>query len=334
MKKVTIKDIAVKLGISPHSVSKALNNKPGVSEELRQKVKDVARELNYVPNIFGKGLSGKTVKTIGIIVPNDTNPSYSMILSGLGRKASDAGYSIMLCNSYEDPAIERRLIRVLLEKRVDGVILSTVALPGGGENVELLRQFGIPYVLVARTLQNGQHPCVVPQNVKGAFLVGKHLLQKGHRNIIYLTHKHSFTAVEQRIEGLRNAFFERDLLLPDENVCRRCDVSIESGYREMLKILQNRQDFTAVFAFNDVIAYGAMKALYECRLRIPSDVAIVGFDNLMFSETCLVPLTTVDQHLPMLGTLAIQHLLDMLQGNTERAPLLMPDPVLVERQST
>ena len=334
MKKVTIKDIAAQLDISPHSVSKALNNKPGVSEELRQKVKDMASEMNYVPNVFGKGLSGKTVKTIGIIVPNDTNPAYSLILSGLGRKAAEAGYNIILSNSRENAELERKLIRMLLENRVDGVILSPIAGKGAAKNVELLRQFGVPYVLLARTLQDRQHPCVVSQNVAGAYRVGEYLLQKGHRQLIYLTSKHSFTAVEQRIEGLRKAFQAKFLTFPDGNIYRRCEVSIESGYREMLTILQERRDFTAVFAYNDIVAYGAIKALYECRLRIPADIAIVGFDNLIFSEICLVPLTTVDQNLPMLGTLAIQQLLGILQGKQNNATVMMPAPVLVERQST
>jgi LacI family transcriptional regulator len=333
MKKVTIKDIAVMLGISPHSVSKALNNKPGVSEELRQKVKDVAREMNYVPNVFGRGLSGKTIKTIGIIVPNDTNPAYSIIIAGMERKAANAGYNIILSNSHEDATMERKLIHMLLEKRVDGIILTPSARAEAAENIELLRQFEVPYVLLGRTFENQNHPSVVSQNVAGAYLVGQYLLQKGHRQVIYLTNKRSFTAVEQRIEGLQKAFSEQALSLPRENIYRCCEVNIESSYQQMLAILQQRRDFTAVFTYNDIVAYGAMKALYECRLRIPSDIAIVGFDNLMFSEICLVPLTTVDQHLPMLGKLAIQRLLNILQGKEGYAPLVMPEPGLVERQS-
>lgn len=332
-KKVTIKDIAAILNTSPHTVSKALNDKPGVSEELREKIKHTARELNYVPNIFGRGLSGKTLKTIGIIIGNDTNPAYSLIIRGLERKAAEIGYNIILCYSNEDIHVEENLIRILLEKRVDGVIVSPVDHPETNHNIELLQQFGVPYVLLARAVQHQDHPCVKSNNFLGAYLAGQYLIQKGHVHVIYVTRKHSITAVEERIEGFKHVFQDHHVPFLEKNIYRQCTVSIESGYTEMLKILKERRDFTAVFAFNDIIAFGIMKAVHECRLRIPSDIAIMGFDNLIFSEICLVPLTTVNQNLYALGTITMEVLLNKVEGKEHASCTEMPKPYIVERYS-
>lgn len=333
MRKVTIKDIAAILNVSPHTVSKALNNKPGVSEELRGKIKETARELNYIPNIFGRGLSGKTLKTIGIIISSYTNPAYSVILNGLEKKAAESGYNIILCDSNEDIHIEEDLIRVLLEKRVDGVIISPVDHPEINHNVEILQQFGVPYVLLSRTIKNQDHPCVKSSNFSGAYLAGQYLIQKGHSNIIHVTRRHSITTSEERIEGLKQVFQDHNLPFQEKNIYRRCEVSIESGYIEMLEILGERRDFTAVFVFNDTIAFGVMKAVHECRLRIPSDIAIMGFDNLIFSEICLVPLTTVNQDLFALGSTTMTVLLNKVHGNDDAPYPTMPEPYIVERQS-
>jgi LacI family transcriptional regulator len=333
MKKVTIKDIAAILNTSPHTVSKALNNKPGVSEELRQKIKQMAQELHYVPNIFGRGLSGKTLKTIGIIIANDTNPAYSVIISGLEKKAAQSGYNIILCYSNEDIHVEEDLIRVLLEKRVDGMIISPVDHPKPNHNIEILQQFGVPYVLLARAIENQEHPCVKSSNSLGAYLAGQYLIQKGHVNVIYVTRKYSITAVEERIEGLHHVFQDQHLPFPEKNIYRQCTVSIESGYTEMLNILKERRDFTAVFAFNDIIAFGIMKAVHECRLRIPGDIAIMGFDNLIFSEICLVPLTTVNQNLFALGAISMEALLNKVEEKENASYTEMPEPYIVERQS-
>lgn len=333
MKKVTIKDIAAIIRTSPHTVSKALNNKPGVSEELRKKIKATARELNYVPNAFGRGLSGKPLKTIGVIVADNANPACSLIIKGLEKKAAESQYTIILCNSNEDFEVEKNLLRVLLEKNIDGVIISPVVHAENYHNIELLQQRGIPYILMSRTIQGQEHPCVKVDNEAGAYLAGEYLIRKGHTNIIYLTRRHSIIAVEERLEGLKRAFREHRLSFPEENIYRQCDVSIESSYTAMSEILRKRKNFTAVFAFNDIIAFGSMKAIYEYGLKIPEDVAVMGFDNLIFSETCLVPLTTVNQNLVALGSVAMEALLQRVHGNYDEPYTALPEPYIVERLS-
>ncbi|PID59099.1 hypothetical protein CSB45_01450 [candidate division KSB3 bacterium] len=333
MARVTLKDIAAQVHTSPKTVSKALNNQPGVSEELRQKIKDIAREMYYIPNPFGKGLSGKPPKTIGIIVPDNVNPSYSLMLRGMETKAAALRYSIILGNSNEDIEQERALVNVLLGKHVDGVIVCPTYYPEASPNVKILQQFNMPYVLLNRDLRGQQHPCVKTDNVLAACLAGRYLLRKGHLQIIHVTRQHSVPAVEERIEGLKKAFDEQNIPFRDEQIFRCCEISIESGYHAAQTILQQHSDFDAVLAFNDIIAFGVMKALREAQLRIPDDVAVMGFDNLIFSDICLPPLTSVNQNLHAIGTAAMERLLQQIEGEEALTLTEVPEPYIVERES-
>jgi LacI family transcriptional regulator len=332
MAKVTIKDIAAALQTSPKTVSKALNNQSGVSRELREKIHQKARELQYVPNIFGRGLSGKSSKTIGVIITDNTNPMYSLILNELEQEATKADYTIFLCNSHGDLQVEERLIRILLERRVEGVIIRPVDTPEASRNLEILQQFEVPYIVINRLIPEHAQACIRPNNFRAAYLAGKYLLQKGHDRLIHLTRWDSVSEAEERIDGLKQAFGEQGSVLREGNIYRQCRVNVDSAYQEMLRILRKRTDFTAVFTYNDIIAFGAMKAIYECRLRIPTDVAIMGVDNLMFSDICLVPLTTVNHNLRAVGSIAVQALLNKIQPREVALPSV-PEPYIVERQS-
>ncbi len=333
MKKITIKDLAEIFHISPHTVSKALNNRPGVSEELRKKIQAKAKELHYVPNIFGRGLSGKSSRTIGVILSDNTNPAYSLIIRGIEQRASEGGYSIILGNSDEDLATEQRLITLLVEKHVDGALIVPANFPESAHNIKLFQQHSIPYILMTGDIPGQKYPCVKANNVLAAYLAGEYLLQTGHETIIHLSRKQAVPVAEERIRGLKDVFAEHQFHFPDDNLYRQCEVSIESGYTEMLSILKERRDFTAVLAYNDTVAFGVMMALHECGVCIPRDVAVVGFDNLTFSQAALVPLTTVDQHLYMLGATAIECLLNILNGHRDPPCPAMPAPTVVKRQS-
>lgn len=333
MKKVTIKDLAVIFNTSPNTVSKALNNRPGVGKALRGQIKDKARELNYVPNIYGKGLSGKSSKTIGVIITDNVNPMYSLILNGLEKKAAESDYMIILCNSHEDVRTEEKLIHILLEKRVDGVIIRPVDHPKTSRNIKLLQQFEMPYITINRVILKREDCCVRPNDFLAAYLAGQYLLRKGHATILHLTRKYSVQSVEDRVAALKKVFSENNLTFPEANIYRCCEISIESAYTETLRILRERRDFTAVFAYNDLMAFGVMKAVHECRLRIPTDIAIMGIDNLIFADLCLVPLTTINHNLTAVGAIAMEALFNQIHRPAEAIQLKVPEPYVVERQS-
>lgn len=333
MGKVTLKDIAAFVNTSPKTVSKALNNQPGVSDELRQRIKETARALNYIPNIFGKGLSGQRLNTIGFVVPDNVNPSYSLVLQGVEKRAAELRYSVILCNSNEDVIREKELIDMLLGKHVDGVIICPAYHPGANPNIKLLQQFRVPYILINRTIPAQRHPCLKPNNFRAAYLAGQYLIQKGHREVIHLTRRQSVIAVEERIEGLQAAFRDQQIPFPEKNIYRCCEISIESAHTEMMTILHNRNDLTAVLTFNDIIAFGVMKALHESQRKIPEEIAVMGFDNLLFSDICLVPLTTVKQNLYATGTTAMDVIMQQIHGEFDGAIPVLPEPAIIERES-
>ncbi len=333
MKKATLRDIAALLQTTTKTVSKALNDQPGVSPELRDKIKQTAQELHYVPNMFGRGLSGKPQRSIGVILPENANPFYSFVIKGLEQEASDADYSIMLCNSNDQLDRENKALRMLIEKHVDGIIL-TPAQPRANENIEVLHRQKIPYALINRTIPGHDYPCVKADSAAGAYLAGQYLLDKGHRQILHLTRASSVIAVEERIQGLQQAFQERGLTWNPDNLLRACEeISVEGGYVAMQAILRTRRDFSAVFAFNDMLAFGVMKAILECGLRIPEDVAVMGFDNILFSDVCLVPLTTVNQNHTAIGAIAMKVLLEKIHGAFSGVYPPVPAPYLVIRRS-
>jgi LacI family transcriptional regulator len=225
------------------------------------------------------------------------------------------------------------LIRLLFGKQVDGVVICPAYYTGGNPNLDLFQYYGMPYVLINRAPQTQQHPCIQAHNFQGAYLAGKYLIQHGHTQVIHLTRKYSISAVEDRLAGFKKAFSEHQIPFPEHHIYRCCEVSMESAYTETLNILKAKRDFTAIFAFNDIIAFGIMKAIYECHIKIPREIAIMGFDNLLFSDICLVPLTTVNQNLQAIGAIAIDVLLKQIQGEPANHIPQLPEPYIVERES-
>lgn len=333
MTKVTIKDIASRVNVSPKTVSKALNDLPEVSDELREKIKTVAREMNYISNRFAQSLiSGKPSRTIGVIIDH-TSPAYALILRGLEERAAEQDFNIILCNSKNDVVREKKFVNMLLEKQVDGILIRPVDHHDTIYNLEILKKIKLPYVIINRSIPKHEHSCIRADSFSSAYQATQYLIRKGHQNFIHITYKFQNRSVKDRITGMKQALKEADLVFEKKNVYALDNATAQTAYTSMLRILKERGDFTAIFAYNDVMAYGAMKAVYECRLRIPSDVAIIGVDNLMFSDFCLVPLTTVNQNLYGIGKIAMDFLLKKVDGKDTSDKYEIPKPYVIERES-
>ena len=333
--RATIKQIAKIANVSPKTVSKSLNDKSGVSEELRNSIKKLAQDLGYIPNMLGRGLQGHPMNTIGVLISDNTSPSYSEIIKGIESKAEEHNYNIILCNSNENNKLQDKHIKMLIEKQVDGIIMAPVPvvddLNMGG--IDELSKRNIPFIFINRKIIGKEFDCVQTDNVLGGYLATKYLIEKGHRNIIHLTTSKSISSASERIQGYMKALQEADIPFDTENVFYCETVSIDCSYQTMLGILKGRRNFSAIFAFNDIVAYGIIKAVYECRLRIPSDVAIIGYDDLPYSQICLVPLTTVHQESYQIGATAMEMLLQKIENPRTDLGLTMLQPRIVERSS-
>lgn len=333
---MNLRTIAEHFEVSTNTVSRALRDKSGVSEELRAKIKAYAKQNNYIPNSFGTGLRGKSTNLIGLIIPDRYNPAYFDDIRAIEAGAAELGFNIILCHSQENIDIERNYVKVLIEKRVDGVII----VPCGYEedapanDYSILSEFGIPFVLMRRYIENKGYDCVKFDNLAMGRMVTEYLLSKGHSRILHLIPTTATTSMRDRVEGYHRAYKEHGLTL-EKDLLVRCNISnIDQMEKLVTQILAKEINFTAICTYNDLMALGAMKALYMHDIKIPEEIAIMGADDIQNTEICLVPLTTVHASGNEIGARALKLLIDKMNGKTSPYPIIENIPAtLVERKS-
>ncbi len=329
----TLRDVARRAGVSIATVSYVLNGTRSVSPEVEARVREAVRALQYRPNRLARGLRRKCTHVIGLVVPDSANPFFAEIARGLEDLSFAHDHSVILCNSDGDPAKEQRYLGVLIEQQVDGIAL--VSVRSTPAHLSMLRQRGIPFVVVDRDLPGLEADCVLADNFQGGYLATRHLLERRHRRIACITGPSELTPSADRVRGYRKALEEAGIRPPEVWV-RRGDFRAESGYEAARFFLGLPAEVrpTAIFACNDLMAIGAMRAIGEAGLSIPDDIALVGFDDILLASYVIPPLTTVAQPTYEMGRMAGDLLLRRL-GEPDRPPARLILPVrLVVRQST
>lgn len=330
--KITIRDIAREAGVSMNTVSRALNGKDDVNEQTREKIEEIAKALNYTPNQFAKGLRSQKSNVIGVIVTNIANPFYSEIVKvaeGIARKHN---YDLMLCNSSEDKKLEKHILSMMQSKFVDGILITPVN--ADPETIALLEDTQIPYVIINRQPEQGEGVSyVVNDDENGAYLGARHLCERGIREIHYLAGPLNLYTVRQRIKGCQRAITE----YPEtELIIHNMAITLVDSYEQTLQILdQYAGRRIGLFAYNDNMALGAMKAVRERGRKIPSEVALVGYDDILFSSMLDVPLTTIRQSSTEIGergSRILMRKLDSKKGKYNKQEILEPE--LIIRSST
>ncbi|MDQ0285974.1 LacI family transcriptional regulator [Desulfofundulus luciae] len=329
---VTIKDIARKAGVSYATVSRALNNRPEVSEKTRREIQRLAAEMGYKPNAIARGLVTRETLTLGLVIPDITNPFFPEVARGVEEAASEAGYSVFLCNTNWDVDKERTYIELLEEKRVDGLILASVT-----EDEEYLAELlsrETPVVLINRILDQVDTNYVAIDNVKGAQQAVEHLISLGHRRIAYVGGLEHVESTAERLHGYRLALAINNIPFEEELV-RYGSFKKESGYENALSLLSLPEPPTAIFAANDILALGVIQAIKERELKVPENVAVVGFDDIPFAAYAEVNLTTVAQPKYTMGEMAAKILIDEIRKgpSPEKKHIVLP-PTLVIRASS
>lgn len=292
---VTLKDIAEKAGVSVNTVSRALNNKPDINPKTKEKIEKIADELGYVKNSYATMLKSQVSNTIGVIVPDSSNPFFSEVFKGIDRSAKEKDYQIIMMNSeglYEN---EEQFIRTLLERRVDGILL--FPMQKSYEDIKELIRERFPIVLVGREYDGWDVDQIYSDEVKGGYIATKYLIEKGCKRIKMITDELYNSASFGRVEGYKKALKENGKKVQDQDI-KICDkihegYHIQAGYDEVTKMLKQKEIFDGIFCYNDLIAYGAIKALKEHGIRIPKDVRIVGYDDITFSSLIEPELTTI-----------------------------------------
>lgn len=301
----TIKDIARKLGVSISTVSRSLRNFPDVNPETKQKVLDMAEKLDYEPNAIATSLVKKKTNTLGIIIPSFSIYYYTAAISGIQETAAKAGYNMMVCHSHESYAAEVNNVMALTSARVDGMIVSITKETQNLEHFRQVQRKGIPLVFFNRVAEELEAPCVVVDDYDGAFQAVEHLILTGSKRIAHIAGPRSLQLTRNRLTGYLDALKKHDLSV-DESLITHADFSIDKG-RECAKHLLNLANPPdAIFSVNDSSAFGAMAQVKAQGLRIPKDVAIVGFTNEPLTELVEPALTTVAQPVYELGKIAAE----------------------------
>ena len=328
----TIKDIARKAGVAPSVVSRALNNKYGVKDSTKNLILKLAKEMNYYPNTAARSLVTRRTDTIGIMMADISEPYYSQLIKGMEYVANQTGYTLLFSNSYESVEHNRVLQKMIYAQRVDGLIIVGSNIREKNFSLALFEQ-EIPFVLVERNFSDPRVNCIWVDNVAGAYLATKYLVEKGHRKIGHMAGNLYYQVALDRLEGYKKALLEAGIDYSEELVVSGNFVW-QSGYETMKDILRHYPQCTAVFVASDAMAYGALQAITEAGLIVPDDIGIIGFDDLEFSNLTNPPLTTIRQPRYRMGQKAMEMLTDILRGEEKNGIKIPLDPELIVRQST
>ncbi|TCO53667.1 LacI family DNA-binding transcriptional regulator [Actinocrispum wychmicini] len=329
----SIKDVAQRAGVSIGTVSNVLNRPDKVAESTRAHVLAAIEELGFVRNSSAAQLRAGTSRSLGLIVLDMANPFFHDVAKGVEDVATELGYAVVLCNADEQAEREDRYLRVLEEQRVRGVLITPVEV--SSERLDALRRRGTPTVLVDRHDARANCCSVAVDDVAGGELAGEHLVSRGHRRIAYFSGPLSLRQCADRLTGLRNAVAAAGLD-PDEvvDVVELPALKARIGY-EAARPLLGPTGFTAAFCANDLLALGVLRAAVSTGMRVPGDLAILGYDDIEFAADAAVPLSSVRQPTVLIGRNAAQLLLEECDDPDSHVhKQVMFKPTLVVREST
>lgn len=326
---VSLKQLAAHLGLDPATVSVVLNDVPGrsIPQKTRDRIKAAARELSYHPNLLARSLRSRQSKTVGILVPELGDGYHTQIMSGIGDYLINAGYFYFTAHHRQKPELIEEYTRMFIARGAQGIIAVDTLLD---------HPISIPLVAVAGHRRVQEVTNVVLDHHRAAELTLSHLHSLGHRKIAFMRGQPFSSDSDARWKGLVSMAGKLGIAIhPELVVTLTRDISSpELGYPVVQQLLAAGRVFTALVAFNDVSAIGAIRALQDANLRVPADVSVIGFDDIKVSEFTLPRLTTIHQPLEEFGRIAGEHLVGRIQGAAGFREHIAVQPTLIAREST
>jgi LacI family transcriptional regulator len=331
---ITLRDVARRAGVHAGTASRALNpeTRALVNSETAKRVIRAADELGYRPNPIARGLKTNRSFTVGVLLPDLTNPLFPPIVRSIEDALAEVGYTALLANSDNDPDKERLHFETMKARQVDGFIMATAE--RDHPLIEDAIAADVPIVLVNRTVDSSHAFAVISDDHRGAALAVNHLVSLGHTKVAHIVGPERYSTGKARHEGFINAM-RRAGLKPDRTLIRFTRTFTESeGARVFRKLLSEKKDFTAIFAGNDLLALGCYDVMAEFGLRCPQDISIVGFNDIPFLDKLQPPLTTIRVPHYEIGARATELLLKRLQDPSFEPVTVLLSPELVVRGST
>lgn len=328
---VTIKDVAEKAGVSLATVSRVLNGHPSVRPETRRIVMEWIEKLGYQPNFVARGLSTKKSHLIGVIIREIANPFFAEIVQAIEEVAAQNGYSILLCNTNGNLQRERNSINVLLSRQAEGLLL----VPASEKEAYLKSLLARGANVAVVTLPSEWFDWVAVNHREGGRIVAKHLIGLGHTDFAFIGKEE-----DEKFQGFREELEKAGLRFKHENLLKAKgygELTSHEAYKRLKEYLERYSypRFSAIFAYNDLAAFGAMQALEEVGIKVGRDIALVGFDNTFLSRAMKPSLTSVAQPTSEIGRIGVELLLKRIRGSFEDHPTgISLQPRLVVREST
>jgi LacI family transcriptional regulator len=329
-RRVTITDVAREVGVSPQTVSRMLNNKTEISPETRARILEAVQRLGYRPSSLARSLVTRKTNTLGLVIPDVANPFFSEVAYGAEEAAHDAGFSLLLCNTVEDPQREVEALHTLEAQRVDGVLLCSSRL---SEDALCRMMTKLPaVVLVNRESSDPDLRTACIDDEAGSYCAVKHLIAAGRRKIAFLAGPPSSQSGVRRALGYHAALCEAGAAANPE-LSQACMPHLEGGRSAAEQIIARRPDVDAFFCYNDLVAVGALQGCAMQGRRVPEDIAVVGCDDITLAELVTPALTTLRSDKRRLGAEAIRLLLSAADGCRDGCENVVLHPELIVRAS-
>lgn len=317
-------------GFSKSTVSRVLRNEANVNPRTKKKIEEAAQRLGYTPNAVARSLRSRKTTTIGVIIADICNPFFPSVVRGIEDTARKKGYNIILCNTDGKYEREKEALETLVQKRVDGLLIAPVQ-KKLDDFLELKRK-KIPFVLIGRHFDPLETDHVITDDVKGAFMATEYLIKKGHKKILMINGPSYISSAIERMMGYKKALVENNIKF-DAKLLKEGALKMEDGYRTIKKAILSKLNFTAVFAYSDLVAFGVIKALKEQGYKIPDETAVVGYDNIDFGFSAELPLTTVRISKYRLGSEGMKLLHRRIDEKVNKPQKMILDTKLIIRES-
>jgi LacI family transcriptional regulator len=328
----TIRDVAKLAGVAPITVSRVVNDSGYVSQETRAKVEAAVEELGYVPNMLGPSLRFQQTMTLAMIITDIANPFWTTVTRGVEDIAQANGYSTILCNTDESEEKQEQYLQMLLRRRIDGILI--VPASSSPDPIRLIQKQGIPVVVLDRIIPDAEVDIVRADSEMGAYQLIEHLISFGHQRITILAGPRSVSTAVDRVDGFCKALRDAGLDTCDPQVLWG-DFTQESGYAMAKQAMMTTPKPTAIFAANNFIAIGALRALKELDIRVPEDIAVVAFDDIPLAFTIEPFLTVAAQPAREMGQRAASLLLERIKGESDHPcqQIILPTEMIIRTSS-
>lgn len=330
--KTTLKDVAKVVGVSVTVVSNTLRNKGNYSEETRRKIIDTAKKMNYSPNAIARSLRMNNTNTLGVVVSDSSFTFIASVVKGIEDTAAKNGYNIILCNTNSQKSKEKEAIKILMDKRVDGLILAASMLTTK-DDIEYLDSLNIPYVHMIRRSSDVNHNYVINDNYLGAYQMTDYLIKTGSKRIHFINIIEGTASYSNRLRGYQAALKDNGISY-DRDIVYSVKPTIEEGNSAVKSILAKEDNVEAVFCGCDIIAIGVMDAILESGLKIPEDIRVASYDDIEYAAYLRVPLTTVRQPKHRIGQAGTEVLIDKIRNSKTPIKNVVLKPDIIIRKST